>query len=149
MDAHATGYGVPPPAPPPGAPLATFVGIAVAVAGFGAIGLAWNGAAELDYVQGQFPFFVSGGLAGLGLVVVGTTMMVIETVRRQAAQQHEEMVRLVAALAALQRHLGGSGVPAPTPEAPGAGAGQFRPRPRTASQPPPPVPDGATQDLGR
>lgn len=121
--------------------LATFVGIAVAVAGFGAIGLAWNGAAELDYVQGQLPFFISGGLAGLGLVVVGTTMMVVETVRRQAAREREEIAALVAALTALQAEL--------APRGPDGAAEGFRPRPRATPAPREPVPGGATERLDR
>jgi hypothetical protein len=59
--------------------------------GFAAIGfllivLAWNGAASLDFVQGQIPFLISGGLAGVGLIGVGLTLALVMEIRRSSAQ---------------------------------------------------------------
>lgn len=111
---------------PAHSPVATYVGIAFAVVGFAAIGLAWNGAAELDFVQGQFPYFISGGLTGIGLIFVGVVILLIDTLRRDSAERSEQMKQLTATVAALNKHLS----PADTydPQA----TGEFRPRPRVS-----------------
>jgi hypothetical protein len=54
--------------------------------GFLLIVLAWNGAASLDFVQGQIPFLISGGLAGVGLIGVGLTLALVMEMRRSNAQ---------------------------------------------------------------
>ena len=43
-------------------------GLALVVAGFIALFLAWNGAAGIDYVQGQIPYLLSGGLVAAPVV---------------------------------------------------------------------------------
>jgi energy-converting hydrogenase Eha subunit E len=107
-------------------PIATYVGIALCVIGFALIAIAWNGAAELDFIQGQFPFFISGGLTGIGLIVVGATIMVIETMRRDAEIRAIEIGRLAATLAALNAEL------SPPEERDPGTVGEFRPRPRVS-----------------
>ena len=52
------------------------------LAGFVAIGIAWNGAASVDFAQGQLPYLLSGGAAGLALVGVGLTLILFEGARR-------------------------------------------------------------------
>jgi hypothetical protein len=108
-------------------PTATYVGIALTVVGFGFIAIAWNGAASLDFIQGQFPFFISGGLTGIGLIVVGVTIMVIETIRRDAQMRAIEIGRLTASMAVLNAEL------RPPDEFDPIVAGEFRPRPRIAA----------------
>lgn len=56
---------------------------AVALMGVGAvlIVLAWNGAASLDYTQGQIPFLISGGIGGLALVGAGLTLAIVSSIR--------------------------------------------------------------------
>lgn len=107
-------------------PTATYVGISLCVVGFSLIAIAWNGASELDFIQGQFPFFISGGLTGIGLIIVGVAIMVIETMRRDAELRAIEIGRLSASLAALNGELS-----PPDEYAPKAG-GEFRPRPRVS-----------------
>ncbi len=82
-------------------PTACYVGIALVVVGFALIAIAWNGASELELVQGQFPFFISGGLTGIGLIIVGVTVVVIDTLRRDAELRSIEIGRLSASLSAL------------------------------------------------
>ena len=85
------------------AKLAVFAGLAVAVTGFVLITLAWNGAAKQDAVQGQFPYLLSGGLAGLGLVMAGLAFMVIQLIKvegDQRARQWEQLINAVDDLAA-------------------------------------------------
>lgn len=60
----------------------TYLSVGLMAAGFVLIVLAWNGAANLDYVQGQIPFLISGGVAGLGLIGGGLTLSLIQELRR-------------------------------------------------------------------
>lgn len=52
-----------------------FLGILFWMAGGVVLTFAWMGMAELAYVDGQMPYLVSGGAAGLALVVVGSTLV--------------------------------------------------------------------------
>jgi hypothetical protein len=72
-------------------------GLALVVAGFVALFLAWNGAAGVDHVEGQLPYLLSGGLVGLGLVGAGLTVVNVQTRR---ADQAELLNRLEAMLEA-------------------------------------------------
>ncbi|MCA1834420.1 MAG: hypothetical protein ABR548_13500 [Actinomycetota bacterium] len=67
-------------------------------AGFIVIALAWNGAAGIDFTQGQIPYLLSGGAAGLGLIGVGIALMLFEASRRSSAH-------LDAQLAAIRENL--------------------------------------------
>jgi hypothetical protein len=106
---------------------ATYVGLALAGLGFLLIGLAWDGAAEVDYIQGQFPYLISGGLTGLGLILVGVIVLVIQTMRRDGAKRGEQIRELAAAVAELQAQLAPTAVDDP------ALVGEYRPRPRQAN----------------
>ena len=57
------------------------LGIAYCIAGFFLIFLGWNGAASHDRVEAQIPYLISGGLGGLGLVVVGAALIVAHSLR--------------------------------------------------------------------
>lgn len=72
-------------------------GLALVVAGFVALFLAWNGAAGLDHVEGQLPYLISGGLVGVGLIGAGLTVVNVQTRR---ADQAELLHRLEALLEA-------------------------------------------------
>ena len=71
------------------------VGVLLVVAGFIAMFLAWNGAAAKDFVQGQVPYLISGGLVGLALVGSGLTVI---NVQARRADQNELLNRLEAIL---------------------------------------------------
>lgn len=62
------------------------IGVGLAGTGFFLIFRGWNGAANLDYTQGQIPYLISGGVAGLALVLVGLTLLVINELKRSTAQ---------------------------------------------------------------
>ncbi len=53
------------------------LGILYCVVGLFLIFLGWNGAASYDRVQAQIPYVVSGGIAGLALVVIGAAMLIV------------------------------------------------------------------------
>jgi hypothetical protein len=67
------------------------VGVLLVVAGFIALFLAWNGAAGKDFVQGQLPYLISGGLVGIALVGCGLTVI---NVQARRADQTELLNRL-------------------------------------------------------
>ncbi|HEX2050625.1 MAG TPA: hypothetical protein VHJ34_08340 [Actinomycetota bacterium] len=67
-------------------------------AGFVLIGLAWNGAASQNFIQRQFPYLISGGVMGLGLIVTGmllALMSALRAERRALARQYDEVITLL------------------------------------------------------
>ena len=72
------------------------LGVAVIGVGFVAIFLGWNGAASFNFLPQQLPYVISGGLAGLALVVVGAALLVVDGARsdRAALQASIEELRL-------------------------------------------------------
>lgn len=74
--------------------MTTNVATAMVTIGFGLMFVAWNGAAGLDYVQGQLPFLLSGTLPGLGLVLTGLTLALVHEIRTSAAELREQLQHL-------------------------------------------------------
>ena len=70
------------------------LGIGVCVAGFVLIFFGWNGAASLDRLQSQFPYLISGGIAGLALVVIGAALIIVETSRDERESLRKEIANL-------------------------------------------------------
>lgn len=84
----------------PAAPsLALFVG--VVVVGFVAIGLGWRVAARTLFVPAQVPALVSGGFAGLALVLIGAGFVSVQADRRHAALERAQTDDLLDEAAAL------------------------------------------------
>lgn len=73
------------------------VGLAVCLAGFVAIFLGWNGAAGYDRVPSQMPYLF-GAIGGLGLVFIGSAMVVVEANRQQRGELKESIEAVRAAL---------------------------------------------------
>jgi hypothetical protein len=76
-------------------PVPTYAGIAITAIGFAVIAFAWGKVAGIaDNVALQMPYLVSGGLAGLGLVMVGVTVINVAAKRRdtQLRQQQTELL---------------------------------------------------------
>jgi hypothetical protein len=59
------------------------LGFVFVTAGFIIMGLAWNGSASINFVQGQMPYLLSGGFMGLALVVTGCTLLLLSSVRAE------------------------------------------------------------------
>jgi hypothetical protein len=74
------------------------LGLGFALGGFLLIAVAWNGAAGLDYVQGQLPYLISGGVGGLSLVVLGSALLIVENARRDRALLERRLEELVATM---------------------------------------------------
>ena len=67
-------------------------------AGFVVIGKAWDGAASINFTTGQFPYLLSGGFMGLGLIVTGCTLLLLATVRGERevmSQKFDEVAKLL------------------------------------------------------
>lgn len=73
-------------------------GVLLVVAGFVALFLAWNGAAGVDYIEGQLPYVISGGLAGMGLIGAGLTVVNVQARRQDQAQLLTKLEELTEAL---------------------------------------------------
>ena len=85
-------------------------GVVLVAAGFALIFLAWNGAAGRDFIEGQFPYIISGGLVGLALVGTGLTVALVQAQRREARAVIDRLDELVEAV----RALGGNAAAGPT-----------------------------------
>src|SRR5439155_7129992 len=81
------------------------------------IGLAWNGAAGIDFVSGQIPYLLSGGALGLALVAIGVGFVVVQNSRRDRALLEAQMKELATAVTRLANAVaGGAGAVNGQPE---------------------------------
>src|SRR5687767_5962382 len=78
--------------------LGRFLGLMFIAAGFVTFYFAWDGAASINFAQGQIPYLLSGGFLGLGLVVTGATLLFLSTIRSERqlmTDRYDEMARLL------------------------------------------------------
>ncbi len=85
-------------------------GIGLAVVGFLLLFLGWNGAASYDRVPAQFPYLISGGLAGLSVVVLGAALLIVNAQRQDRAAMLSSLAELREAIERLS--LGAASSPA-------------------------------------
>lgn len=73
------------------------MGLGLGLLGLLLVFLGWNGAASYDRVPAQFPYLISGGIAGLALVVLGAALLIVQNARqdRAALQQTVAELRVV------------------------------------------------------
>jgi len=62
------------------------LGLAFCLAGLAVIWAGWNGAGSYNDIRKQFPYLISGGIAGLALVVIGVGLMIIQSQRADRVQ---------------------------------------------------------------
>lgn len=86
------------PALRPLSPVPTYLGIAVAAIGFVLIMIAWGQSAGETNVALQVPYLISGGMAGLGLIMVGVTVVNVAAKRRDAQLREQQTALLASAL---------------------------------------------------
>lgn len=84
------------------------LGLGFAAIGLLIIGLAWNGAASIDFVSGQIPYLLSGGAFGLGLIMIGGALIVVQNSRRDRAMLETQLRELNAAVVRLSATVGES-----------------------------------------
>ncbi len=75
-----------------------WIGIGVAAIGFALIAVAWSQVAGETQVYLQVPYLVSAGLTGLGLIMVGVTIVNVSAKRRDAVERGRQMDQLVSIL---------------------------------------------------
>ena len=83
------------------------LGLACIGIGLLVIGIGWNGAAGIDFVSGQVPYLLSGGALGLGLVLLGATLVIVQNSRRDRAFLEAQLRDLNVAVTRLANALGG------------------------------------------
>lgn len=70
------------------------LGVGLCLLGLLLVFLGWNGAASRDRVPAQFPYLISGGVAGLCLVVIGVGMLIVQSHRADRAALQASLERL-------------------------------------------------------
>src|SRR5262245_61747850 len=78
--------------------LGGLLGIAYCIAGFVLIFLGWNGTASKNTETAQIPYIVSGGIAGLGLVVLGSALIGAHSLRTDRGELRGAIEDLRAAI---------------------------------------------------
>lgn len=106
---------------------AIIAGVVLLVIGGVLITLGWDGASRLDYVQGQFPFLLSGSIPGIALIIIGMSVLVLAMVRRDAAEREAQLEKLNASISDLASMVG------PRDPYDPLIAGEYKPRPRAAA----------------
>ena len=74
------------------------LGVGLCALGFLLVFLGWNGAASVDRIPSQFPYLLSGGVAGLCFVVLGVGMIVVQNQRADRAALQATLRELQASL---------------------------------------------------
>ena len=69
-------------------------GVLFCLAGFVLVWVGWNGAASYDTSIRQFPYLISGGIAGLCLVQVGVGLWIVQSQRAERAGLEEHLAGL-------------------------------------------------------
>ena len=87
-------------------PVPIYIGVAITIAGFVLLLIAWGQVAGETQVSLQLPYLVSAGLTGLALVMVGLTVVTIASEQRDAAARDRQMDQLVSILDELNATLG-------------------------------------------
>lgn len=78
--------------------LGSKLGTGLCGAGVLLVFLGWNGAASVDRVEAQFPYLLSGGIAGLSLVVIGVGLIIVQNQRSDRAMLQQSLRELEAAI---------------------------------------------------
>jgi hypothetical protein len=90
---------------------AEYLPVVTIIIGFALIGLGWNGAASIDYMQGQLPYLISGGLAGLAFVFYGSAALVVRALKKGNQDQRDQLEEITQTLhrVASAMTIGGNG----------------------------------------
>lgn len=78
--------------------LSRILGLTLIVLGFAVIAKAWDGAASKFLITEMFPYLLSGGFLGLGLLITGAMLLFLGTLRAERqilSDRYEEMTTLL------------------------------------------------------
>jgi len=89
---------------------AVWFGLVLTALGFGLIAFTWAKVAALTDVSAQVPYVVSGGLAGLGLILVGLLVVNLAVKRREAEDRRRQLEEVRDALVGLRHSIEGTDV---------------------------------------
>ena len=84
-----------------------YLGLLIAAAGFGLIAYTWGEVASTLSVALQIPYIASGGLVGLGLVILGVAVTSIAVKRRDNFARVRQLQKLSATMESIEDSLGG------------------------------------------
>ncbi|HEX4904789.1 MAG TPA: hypothetical protein VFU93_05000 [Acidimicrobiales bacterium] len=104
------------------------LGVAVCIIGFVVIFLGWNGAASFNDLRQQFPYVISGGIAGLAMVALGAALLVIEAARAERAELQssiEDLRRAIEGLGSVSSNGTTAAAPAATSDLVVAGSASY------------------------
>lgn len=73
------------------------LGVLLCLIGLIAIFFGWNGAAGSNVPMAQFPYLISGGIAGLAVVVIGGALLIVQNAREDRARLEAVLERLISA----------------------------------------------------
>lgn len=90
-------------------PATVWIGMVIAGIGFVLLGVAWSQVAGETEVYLQLPYLVSAGMTGLGLIMVGLTLINVSAKRRDALERERQMDQLVNILEEVKGVLGERG----------------------------------------
>ena len=83
-------------------PAPTWIGVGLIGLGFVVIAYTWGEVAALTSVPRQLPYFISGGLTAVALVLVGITVINLAAKRRDAIERDRQIEQLVETMAELR-----------------------------------------------
>ena len=83
------------------------LGLAFCTAGFAAIVLGWAGAARKSCVDCQIPYLISGGAAGVAMLIFGTGLLVMAQMRTDSRRLSAKLEHMTWTLA--ERFMGAKG----------------------------------------
>ena len=78
--------------------LSRLLGLTLVVVGFAVIAKAWDGAASKLFLPEMFPYLLSGGFLGLGLIITGAMLLFLATLRAERqilSDRYEQMATLL------------------------------------------------------
>jgi hypothetical protein len=81
----------------------TWIGVLLAAAGFVLMAVAWGQVAGETQVYLQLPYLVSAGVVGLGVIMLGLTVLNVAAGQQDAAAREREIEQLLAAIDDLQQ----------------------------------------------
>lgn len=84
-----------------------WIGLLVTAGGFGLIAFTWGKTAGLVNVAEQIPYLVSGGLSGLGLILLGLLVVNLSVKRREALDRARQLEDVRDALVQLREAIEG------------------------------------------
>jgi len=67
------------------------LGLFFCVAGFTTIGFGWNGMAKVACPDCQLPYLLSGGAAGLGLILIGVALLIMAQLRDERTKLADQL----------------------------------------------------------